>query len=387
MLLSLVLVGLVLMAVAWAYASSGAQTPAGPWRLAWEQGSVVWATQLFACDLVRALPAPAAALPLFGAELILLLIWAYYGVAIMRLDAVEYAAGLRTEVSSATAWARRQYGAAVGSILVLLVVAGVLGVGVAYVGLIAANVLSALVLLVGVLATGVAAAVCTDRAHSRWAGLGVGLVGLAITVVAAALLARGGIRIPYVGEVLAGLLSPLAFASGGLMVVLLLWVAFGSPLMFGTLATAESDVFEAWSRSFHYIVTHPWRYLFLFLVWVGYGLACLAFVWAVRVGTEWLTVSALAGGLLGDSGAVLFPWGARLILPDTGGADVLRVFLNINRVALDLLVFSFWASFKCAAMTLLYFLMRRAADGTAVTEVHLEPRDRELLEPPAAEPS
>ncbi len=35
-------------------------------------------------------------------------------------------------------------------------------------------------------------------------------------------------------------------------------------------------------------------------------------------------------------------------------------------------------------MTILYFVMRKAVDGTPVAEVHLAPRDRELINPPRA---
>lgn len=359
LVLSLVLVGLLLALVAWVYPASGVELAAYPPRLT----SVVL---------------------LAGADLILILVWAYYAAALMRLMAVEYALGERIEVASALAWARRKYASFCGSILILGAMAALLCVGIAFVGLIAANVLAAGVLVAGIVAAGFAAAVCSAKMRSGWAGLAVGAVGVVASVAAAVLLARAGVRIPYVGEVLAGLLSPLAFLAGLLVVILLLWMLFGSPLMFGTLSSSDGDVFEAWSRSFHYLLARPWLFLFLGLMFAVYAAACMGFVLALRVGAEWAVLSSLSAGLLGQYEVSLGWFGHIVKNPVTGSAKVLDFFLGANRLLLNLIVLSFWATFKCAAMTILYFVMRKAVDGTPATEVHLEPRDRELINPPRA---
>jgi hypothetical protein len=40
-------------------------------------------------------------------------------------------------------------------------------------------------------------------------------------------------------------------------------------------------------------------------------------------------------------------------------------------------------SYVFSALTVVYFLLRQCSDGTPINEVHVEPRDRERLEPPA----
>jgi hypothetical protein len=380
LVLSLVLIGVFLAIVAALYRACGVRVPSA----APAAGGAIEATRAFAVALVMSKPCLETVCPLVGVELILLLIWAYYGAAIMRLTAVEYALGERIELASARAWARRKHSCFYGSVLGLAAVVVLLAVGIAYVGLIAGNILAAAVLFGGLVATGVAAAVFSDRARSRWAGLAVGVVGVVVSVLVGVLLARAGVRIPYVGEIAAGLLSPLAFLAGLTIVLIVVWMVFGSALMFGTLSSSDADIFEAWSGSFHHLFTRPWLFLFLWLVLSVYGLACLGFVCAVRVGTEWAVLWPLSSGLLGEYQVVFHATGADLVGRATGGAQVLSFFLSANRLLLNLVVLSFWAAFKCTAMTILYFLMRQGADGTPVTEVHLEPRDHELIHPPPA---
>jgi len=159
----------------------------------------------------------------------------------------------------------------------------------------------------------------------------------------------------------------------------------GAPTMFGTLCSSDGDVFQAWSRSFHYLFVRPWLFLWLCAVLAMYGGACLAFVWMLRVGTEWAVVSALAGGSLGRYTAVLHPMGAHLLGAGGSGDSIMGVALSAHRVLLNLLVLSFWATFECAAMTILYFVLRRSVDGTPHDQVHLEPEDEQVLHPtPAA---
>ena len=360
-------------------------------------GQAVTATGAFATALARAAcDAPVLwlhpacfdlALVVVLCELLLLLIWSYYGAAILRLLAVEYALGERIETASALAYARRKHHSFYGAPLGLVAAVLVLALCIAAVGLLAANVLVAVVFILGLPATGVAAAVVFDRSRSGWLGLAVAAGGLAAAVVLALLLARTGWPIPYVGEIAAGLLSPLAFLAGALIALIAIWLVLGTPLMFGALSSSDCDAFEAWSRSFHYLFTHPWHVLFLWLALCVYGAACMAFVFGVRLGAEWATLWPLSAGLLGRYELVYPATGGGLVVAGARGAAVLAFCLALNRLFLNLIVLSFLAVFKCAAVTILYFLLRQRADGTPITEVHLDPRDRQLIHPePAAEP-
>ncbi|NQT51253.1 hypothetical protein HQ576_04350 [bacterium] len=386
LVLSAALVGLFLALVAWLYSAySNSLPPENGWLTAWGNGRLVDGAGLFAAWLVTSPPCVATLWPLAAVALLLVVIWCYYGAAIVRLMVVEYALGERIEVVSATDFARRNHGAFCGTTLTLPAIAALLALGIAFVGLVASNVLSAVVVCVGVLASGVGASLAADRTHSRWAGACTGVLGVAASGTAALLLARWGVRVPYVGEVVAALLSPLAVVAGLLVVVFLLWTVLGAPTMFGTLCSSDGDVFQAWSRSFHYLFVRPWLFLWLCAVLAMYGGACLAFVWMLRVGTEWAVVSALAGGSLGRYTAVLHPMGAHLLGAGGSGDSIMGVALSAHRVLLDLLVLSFWATFECAAMTILYFVLRRSVDGTPHDQVHLEPEDEQVLHPtPAA---
>ena len=318
---------------------------------------------------------------------VLLLVWSYYGAAIMRVAAVEYALGERIELKSATAYARRKhhsfYGAPLGIALAIVAIA----LGVAVVGLIGWNILVVCLGGAGVLAAGIAGSRVHDSTRST-AGAACVVVGmLVVTGAVCAWVAGAEWRVPWLGEIAAGLLSPLAFVGGLVMVLLAVWLAFGAALMAGALSSSDSDTFDAWSRSFHYLFVHPWRYAWYVAVALAHAAACLAFVWVVRVAVEWATLWPLAVGLLGRFElAYHYMTGGGDAGAGTGAACLLGFFLTADRLLLDLLFLSFVVSYSATAKTIVYFLMRRCSDGTPITEVHLEPRDRDVVYPaPAAD--
>jgi hypothetical protein len=404
--LSIVAVAALLAALACAYQQFGAYPPAKPEADTWQavrKGRVadaIVATRSFLCGLTaRAAEEAETTLLARGAvphqrivallscralndlaiiglavAFVLLLIWSYYGAAIMRVAAVEYAIGERIELKSATAYAWRKHHCVYGPPLGLAIAIVVLGLCIWLAGLLGWNALILLAALVGLLAAGVAASVARDRTRSSRAGLAV---GLAILVVLAAVLFamdRFGLRIPYVGEVALGLFSPLAFFAGFVAVVTAIWLALGMPLMAGTIAASDAGAFDAWSRSFHYLFVHPWRYLAYLFVAAAHGSLCLAFVYLVRVATEWVTVLPLSIGPLLAVGSASEP--------------LVDFFLALDHVLLDLLFLSFAAAYFFTVMTIVYFLLRHRSDGTPITEVHLEPRDQDRVKPaPAPRPS
>ena len=318
--------------------------------------------------------------------LVLLLVWSYYGAAIMRIAAVEYALGERIELKSATAYAWRKHHSFYGAPLGIVAAMAALAAGVLMGGLLGWNILVVGLAVAGVLAAGVAASVARDRTRSTAAAIGVGVAALVATAVVCVWLLSVDARIPYLGELALGVLSPAAFLGGLAMAVLGVWLLFGTALMAGTLCSSDSDAFDAWSRSFHYLFTHPWRYAWYVGVACVHGAACLAFVYALRVAAEWATVWPLATGLLGKFESVYHCMAGGVPLGSEAGADrVLAFFLTADRLLLDLVFLSFVVAYSATAKTVVYFLMRRASDGTPISEVHLEPRDRELLYPaPAA---
>jgi len=302
--------------------------------------------------------------------LVLLFIWSYYGGAIMRIAAVEYALGERIELASASAYAWRKHQSFYGPPLGLAVGIFIIAVLIAIAGLAAWNLVIVLVALVGLVAVAVAAGVVRDRKRSGKLGLAVGLGGLVALAVVVWLLVWLGVRVPYVNEVVVGIFTPLALLGGFVAAIMAVWLVFGAPLMAGTIAASDTGVFDAWSRSFHYLFVHPWRYLFYLVVAGAHGAACLAFVYAVREGTEWLTFLPLSVG--------------PLLAGEALAARTFEFFLAVCRLLLDLAFLSFAASYLFSALAVIYALMRQRVDGTPVSEVHLEPRDREFLGPLAS---
>ena len=321
---------------------------------------------------------------LFIVWLVLLFVWSYYGAAIMRLTAVEYALGERIEIASAVAYARRKHHQFYGAPLILVGVMTLLAIGIVLLGAVAAHFLVVAVFFVGLLASGVAAAMVHDKAQSGWAGLAAGVGGLVVTVALCGLLGLAGWGIPYVGEVVAGVLSPFAVLAGLLIAVVGIWLLLGLGLMFGALCSSDGDVFEAWSRSFHYLFSHPWLYGFVLVVAAAYGLACLSVVYVIREAAETAMLWPLSAGLAGRFTFIDHYMAGGGVGAGSGGDRVLACFLLADRFLLDLIFVAFVAVFKLVAVTIVYFVLRSHADGTAPSEVHLEPRDREFLQPPVA---
>jgi len=303
------------------------------------------------------------------ASVVLLLVWSYYGAAIMRLAAVEYALGERIELASAAAYAWRKHHCVYGPPLGLALSIIIIGLGIAACGLVAWNLLILVLALAGLIGLAVGAAVARDRTHSGKVGLGVGLGGLLVLVAILVLIGWLGWRIPYVGEILLGLLSPFAVLGGFVIAIMIIWLSFGLPLMVGTVCSSDAGTFDAWSRSFHYLFTHPWRYAWHLVVAAAYGAVCLGFVYVVRVGTEWAALLPLTAG--------------PLLAADRLAQGTLSFFLTIDSFLLDLIFAAFVISYVFSALVVVYFLLRQCSDGTPINEVHLEPRDRERLEPPA----
>ncbi len=301
---------------------------------------------------------------------VLLFVWSYYGAAIVRIAGVEYALGDRIELKSAAAYTRRRHQSFYGPALGLAIAVAVIGLLVMLVGLLVWNILLLVVGAAGLLAIVVGASIVREHRRSTVQGLVAGVVGLVLLAVVLGVIAWAGWRVPYAGEVVLGLLSPLALLGGLGMVAVSLWLVFGLPIMVGAVATSNVGAFEAWSRSFHYLFAHPWRCLFYCLVGVVHGAACLGFVYLVRGAVEWATFLPLSAGAILLGGEVCEP--------------LLTALLTLDQVLLDVVFLAFVVGYAFTSSTIGYFLLRRCVDGTPITEVHLEPRDRERIVPAAA---
>ena len=222
----------------------------------------------------------------------------------------------------------------------------------------------------------------------------------------------------------------LVLIAGFLIVLVGIGLVFGLPLMFPTIATEGSDSFDAISRSFSYVFSRPWKYVWYMLVGVGYGLACLLFVAlfarASIYAVEWCAnkevllkpglhrvipharakadkvlksgrkagdklVGALRrvdmtagpgreGHLVRVASAVVgnFRVGPRGELQNLEGSEKLAAKIMALLLILYLMLFAgFVASLMISLQTIIYFLLRKDVDGTDMTEVYIEEEDEE----------
>jgi len=201
-------------------------------------------------------------------------------------------------------------------------------------------------------------------------------------------------RIPWhVGEIwilLCSLGLPLALLAGFLIVLIVIGGVTGLILMFPTISTEGTDAFDAISRAYSYVYSKPWRYIWYCLVALAYGIAVVGFV---MVFACYMTSWTLATAQLGAGEAAF--GGIRTFALQTllGNKEVVQpegiqhasgaiVFLWVFIVAA--LAYGFAVSYACTASTIIYFLMRKAVDGTEMTEVYVEEEEEEAL--PTHEP-
>ncbi len=233
------------------------------------------------------------------------------------------------------------------------------------------------------------------------------LIPIALVCVIGAVVFLGGLfcAIPYLGEIVAGLLWPLALFGGFIMVLVMVGAVGGFMLMFPTVAVEGSDSFDALSRSFSYVYSKPWRTSFYVLVSGIYGSICYLFVrlFAHLV----LNATHMAAGLgmnvdgsgknaaVGKLDAI---WQRTAILEPgrffgefglgtgtlNGSETFAAFFIAVWTFIVVGLVASFVISFFFSSSTLIYYLLRREVDATDIEDVYLEEYEEETLAPAAA---
>jgi len=251
-----------------------------------------------------------------GVTVIVLVVWSFFGGAICRLAAVDFARDESHPFSEGCAFAARRFGSFFWAPVTPFIVA-----------------------LVFLLCAAV-----------------TGLIG----------------RIPLVGPPVMGLLFFLAAFFGFLALLLLICGFFGFIFSWPTIATEGTNSFDAISRSFNYILARPWKTFWCWLMAALYGSACIAFA----IGFTWamwrLTLAAVAFGMgqerFAEVASVLGSWR----VPPVGAATVIAgLILKVYWVFIWGLVLGFVASFKLSTMNLIYFVIRREVDGTEMSEVFL----------------
>ncbi|MCK4602953.1 MAG: hypothetical protein KAU28_10835, partial [Phycisphaerae bacterium] len=225
------------------------------------------------------------------------------------------------------------------------------------------------------------------------------LIPIAIIMFIGLLLFLGGLvgGIPYVGEIIMGVLFFLAVIAGLLVAFLLVGLVAGVGLMYPTIAVEGSDSFDAISRSFSYVFARPWRAVFYGLVALVYGVITYMFVrlfaYLALAGTHFFVKWGVIGGgkmLSPDAdkldvmwtkptfGSIFgpFSWDAM-----SGTQTLGAVLIGIWVYVVAGLVAAYLLSYLASSTTVIYCLLRRKVDATDLDDVYVE----EAEEEPAAE--
>lgn len=232
-------------------------------------------------------------------------------------------------------------------------------------------------------------------------------------------------RIPYVGDVLLGLLFFLVLASSFLVVFAAALGILGFNLASAAIATEASDTFDGVSRAWNYLLARPWTVLLTYVAtFLVIGLVLFFGGYFLRVSVRSLTVGKwglgaaprtvevdedlrgkldlppgqstvllpgkgdyLYGRVIGDrydprDGKIYFPQAA----PESGGrppvidvAPAIEPTLDFAVMALHfwvnlarLFMWAFVAAYFLSAQTMVYFFLRRDVEGDEYTEITLD---------------
>jgi hypothetical protein len=197
--------------------------------------------------------------------------------------------------------------------------------------------------------------------------------------------------IPVVGDIVVdGVGWPLVIL-GGLVMAIILVGLVGWPLMYSTISTEGSDSFDALSRSYSYVLTSPWNYIWYCLVALAYGAVVVFFIgfmgsltvylgkWGVSR-TPFIEAADREPGYLFMYAPKSFGWRDLLLAGSPAvetqelhawnkiGAGMVAFWLDLA----FLMVVGFGYSYFWTASTIIYLLMRRKVDDTEMNEVYLE---------------
>jgi len=192
----------------------------------------------------------------------------------------------------------------------------------------------------------------------------------------------GNIR--YVGEFVIGITMPLLFLAGIIITFFLIGTFAGFNLMFPAIVYDGSDSGDAISRSFRYVYSRPWLMFFYTSVAAVYGSVCYIFVRLFAFVMLLVTYKFLQFGIWVDNiteqaNKLTTIWPqptftnllgtasqASLNFSESCGAFLIRLFL----LFVVGLVVSFIMSFYFSANTIIYAVLRKRADGTAIEDIY-----------------
>jgi len=205
-------------------------------------------------------------------------------------------------------------------------------------------------------------------------------------------------NIPRVGELIMGILMVLALIAGTLIAVVLIGTVAGFNLMFPAVAYDGSDCFDAISRSFSYVYSKPWQMGFYTATAAVYGAICYTFVrcfaFLLLLATRWfLQLGVWVENSSKQVNKLTAIWPKPTFMNLSGPADLATA--NWSESAATFLVYllllviigllvSFVISFYFSANTIIYALMRKRVDDTALEDI-FSPVEQAKTEPTTTE--
>ena len=159
----------------------------------------------------------------------------------------------------------------------------------------------------------------------------------------------------------------------------------GFNLMFPAIAYEGSGCFDAISRSFSYIYSRPWRMIFYTMTAATYGSVCYVFVRYfafLLIATSRLFLQL---GVWVDNGQAvnkldaIWPYpsfinllGTSAATPANGVQSFSAWLIYLSLLAVVGVVVSFIISFYFSSNTIIYGLLRKIVDDTALEEIHTD---------------
>lgn len=191
--------------------------------------------------------------------------------------------------------------------------------------------------------------------------------------------AIGGLmgRIAYAGPWIIAIVWGVFLLVALLILLIAVALAVGWPLMIAAVATENSDAFDGFSRSFSYLYSRPWLALWSGFVAILFGMFLVMVVDTAAVLVENIAERAVATGM-SDAGVAALATGTKIgdAVAPTNASAALSVWIAV----LATVAVGFGVSYFWSAATMIYFILRRADDGTEFDDVWLgETEEDDLL--------
>jgi hypothetical protein len=263
--------------------------------------------------------------------LIALLVWTFFGGAVCRIAALQFARDERTGMGAALKYACRKYASLVASPLALFLV-------------------------------------------------------VAIFALAVALPASLVLLIPYAGEIVIGLATIFLVLLGAVLALLSIFGLASLGLQLPAIGADGRDAFDAVSRSVDYVVNRPWRYGFYSVFSLVY--LCFTFVLvrffifltlkiphAAMTLWPWSHTSGASGQPTGLERIWIAPTVYQLFQWPAGAEGVTHVSAVLVAIVVIFflgLMVSFLPSFFFTSQTIIYFLLRREVDFKDLDDLQVE---------------